>query len=141
MGETPTLWFGVSGIKMLSVTGTDWKEAKGSLEAYLKPADPLERDESFIGTRKQLPADISYLFAADSARFIQAVMDMVRETAGGLPGFGGGIPELKAPKGKPAYSGMALTMKDEIFAFDVFIPVVAVQQVRKMLAPLIEGDN
>ena len=141
MGETPTLWFGVSGNKMLSVTGTDWKEAKGSLEAYLKPADPLERDESFIGTRKQLPADISYLFAADSARFIQAVMDMVRETAGGLPGFGGGIPELKAPKGKPAYSGMALTMKDEIFAFDVFIPVVAVQQVRKMLAPLIEGDN
>jgi len=64
---------------------------------------------------------------------------MPRPRRAGFPG--GGIPELKAPKGKPAFFGVAVTMKNEYTSFDMFVPVTAIQQVRKMFAPLIDGDN
>ncbi|MCE9531416.1 MAG: hypothetical protein K8T89_09895, partial [Planctomycetes bacterium] len=145
LGDNTTLWIGSSGNRVFSVNGSDANKVKELVESYQKGANPLEKDESFTSTRKQLPADATILIAGDSARFLQELVDMIREFAGGggIPGLpgGGAIPELKAPKGKAAYFGVAIVLQAEQTSLDFFVPVTAIQQVRKMLAPLIEGDN
>jgi hypothetical protein len=141
-GESSTIWFGAAGNKVVHVTTKDWKEARTFIENYLQGKNTLEKDESFQSTRKQLPAESTFVVVADTPRFLQVMVDMIKDQVAGLPGFpGGNIPELKVPKGKPAYFGLALTLKAEHASFDLFVPVTAVQQVRKMLAPLIDGDN
>lgn len=143
-GEKSTLWFGSTNNKVIQVHAKDWTEAKDLLSKFLENKDPLDKDESFQITRKQLPVEATIVVMADSARFIQAMLDMVKEMfemmpIPGLPG--GALPMLKAPKGKPAYFGIAIVLKDEYASFDFFVPVTAVQQVRKMFAPLIDMDN
>jgi hypothetical protein len=141
-GDVGTIWVGNSGNKVVQVSGKDWKEAKSLVEGYLQGKSLLEKDEGFMATRKQLPAESTFVMVADTTRFIQTMLEMVKDQLAAIPGFpGGNIPELKAPKGKPAYFGLALTLKDEYGSFDLFVPVTAVQQVRKMFAPLIDGDN
>jgi len=141
-GDNTTIWFGSSGKKVVQITAKDWPAGKAMLDEYLQGKGPIDKDESFQATRKQLPAEATIVMIADTPRFLHFMLDMIKEQAGAIPGFpGGGIPDLKVPKGKPAYFGLALTMKDEYVNFDLFVPVTAVQQVRKMLAPLIDGDN
>lgn len=141
-GDKTNVWIGVKGNKVISVTGKDWSDAKAALEEIQKGANPLDQEPSYAVTRKQLPADATMLFMADTSRFIEEAMSMVRDMAAGVPGFpGGGIPDIKAPKGKPAYFGAAIVMKNQHVGFDLFVPTTAVQQVRKMFAPLIDGDN
>ncbi len=142
MGDKTNIWIGNSGNKVISISAKDWSEAKSAIEDYLKGGNPLEKDESFQLTRKQLPADATILILADTARFIETMLDMMKDALANVPGIpGGGLPALKAPKGKSAYFGMAVVLKAEYSSFDLFVPVTAVQQVRKMLAPVIDGDN
>ena len=142
VGDKPTMYFGSSGNTVIQISAKDWASAKASIESYLKGGNPLDKDEGFLSARKQLPADATMLMMGDSARVIEMLMDLVRDQAANVPGFpGGGIPDLKAPKGKPAYFGASIALKSEYASFDLFIPVTAVQQVRKMFAPLIDGDN
>jgi len=141
-GEKTNVWYGNNGNQVIVVTGKDFTEARTALEEFQKQTNPLQSDESFAVTRKQLPKDATMLMLGDTARFLEAAMSMIKESAAGVPGFpGGGIPDLKAPKGKPAYFGAAVVMKDGHTGLDVFVPTTAVQQVRKMFAPLIDGDN
>jgi hypothetical protein len=141
-GDGTTIWFGSSGKKVVQVTAKEWKEAKALLDDYLQGKNPLEKDESFLATRKQMPAEATMVLVADTPRFLHLMIDMVKDQIGLIPGFpGGAIPDLKVPKGKPAYFGLALMLKDEYASVDFFVPVTAVQQVRKMLAPVIDGDN
>ena len=73
----------------------------------------------------------------DSAGVVQAGIEMFKDMVQAMPGLpGGAIPDLKAPKGKPAYFGVALTLKPQYGTFDLFVPTTAVQQVRKMLSRL-----
>jgi len=141
-GDKVTLYFGYSGNTLIQIAGKDWAQAKAGIEEYLKGGNPLDKDENFQSVRKQLPADATMLMLGDTARTLEMIVDLVKDQAAALPGFpGGGIPELKAPKGKPAFFGVAVTMKNEYTSFDMFVPVTAIQQVRKMFAPLIDGDN
>ena len=142
-GEKTNVWIGASGKKVIHVTAKDWKGAKALIEEYLDAKNPLEKDESFATTRKQLPDEATILLAADSARFLQFMYDLVKDQIpGGLPGLpGGALPELKAPMGKPSYFGMAVVMKAEYVSFGLFVPATAVAQVRKMLSNLIDADN
>jgi hypothetical protein len=142
--DVSSIWIGHTGNKVIQVAAKDFKTAKAMLEDYLAGRNALTSDDAFQTTRKQLPADATMLFMGDTARVIELLTSLIKDqlgAAGGIPGLPVGIPELKAPKGKPAYSGIALTFKSEFVTFDMFVPVVAVQQVRKMLAPLIDRDN
>jgi hypothetical protein len=142
--DVSSIWIGHTGNKVIQVAAKDFKTAKAMLEDYLAGRNALTSDDAFQTTRKQLPADATMLFVGDTSRVIELLISLVKDqlgAAGGIPGIPVGIPDLKAPKGKPAYSGIALTFKSEYVTFDMFVPVVAVQQVRKMLAPLIDRDN
>ena len=140
MGESSMIWIGRSGNKVMRVTARTFNAAKAMIEDYLSGRNPLDKDDSYSSTRKQLPAKSTILFLGDTARVIEMAMDLVKDQAAAIPGLGG-IPDLKAPKGKPAYFGAAVAFKAEYVTFDLFVPVTAVQQVRKMFAPLIDGDN
>jgi len=142
--DVSTVWIGHTGNKVIQVAAKEFKTAKATIEDYLAGRNALTSDDAFQTTRKQLPADATMLFMGDTARVVELMASLIKDqlgAAGGIPGLPVAIPDLKAPKGKPAYSGIALTFKSEYVTFDMFVPVVAVQQVRKMLAPLIDGDN
>ncbi len=141
--DVSTVWIGHVGNKVIQVGAKDFKSAKAIIEDYLAGRNTLTNDDAFQTTRKQLPADATMLYMGDTARVIELMMSLIKDQlgAGGVPGLPVQIPDLKAPKGKPAYSGIALTFKSEYVTFDMFVPVVAVQQVRKMFAPLIDGDR
>lgn len=99
-GDKATVWFGRSGNKLIQVSAKDWTEAKAEIDAYLKGANPLDKDESFLTTRKQLPAEASIVMMADTARFLEMALSMAKDTVAGIPGFPGGamIPDLKVPR-------------------------------------------
>jgi hypothetical protein len=50
------------------------------------------------------------------------------------------LPEsVKPVETKPAFFGAAIVMQPEYGSFDFFLPVTAVQEVRKVLMPLFMG--
>jgi len=141
-GETTKIWFGQSGGKLIQVSAKDWKEAKALIEGYLDGKNLVSKDEMFAATRKQLPEESTFVVIGDTTRLIEAFYEMMKEQLGAVPGLPiPMLPELKAPKGKPAYFGVAIVMKAEFFEFDLFVPTTAVAQVRKMFSPLINMDN
>jgi hypothetical protein len=135
-GEKTNVWFGYSRNKVISVTAKDWATAKASIQEYLKSGNRLDADEGFQLTRKHLPAEATFVALGDTTRLIENIVELVKDAVAGL---GAAIPDLKAPKGKPAYFGVAAVLKAEYATFDLFVPVAAVQQVRKMVAPLTDN--
>ena len=89
-GESTTIWFGNSGNKVIKVTAKDFKTAKSAIEDYLAGGKPLDKDEAFQTTRKQLPADATILVLGDTARVMELGMEMVKDQAANIPGFPGG---------------------------------------------------
>jgi hypothetical protein len=131
-GEEMNLWFGTDGKSLLQLTGKDWSEAKALGEAYLDKTKGVEKDEAYQFTRKHLPAEATMIAMLDAARTAHGVLDLLKESAGALPGFPA-IPDLKAPTDKPIYVGIALVLKPGHGSFDVFIPTAAVSQIRKLV--------
>jgi hypothetical protein len=142
MGDGLKMWFGSDGKSYIQVVAKDFSEAKALLQEYLDGKKVLEKDEGYIATRKQLPAEASLVMVGDSCRMIEMGLDLVKDAIAqmGLPGVPA-LPQLKAPKAKPAYFGAAVTMKSEYVSLDVFVPTTAVQQIRKMFAPVLNDDN
>ena len=141
VGEGTTRWIGTDGKLVYEVTAKDWKEAKALIEGYVGGKSAVEKEEAYKLTRKSLPAEASMLVLFDAVKTAQAIADLFRDQLGGIPGAPLQIPELKAPPGKPAYVGLAVVLKAEYGSLDLFVPTAAVQQIRRLLAPVIDGDN
>jgi hypothetical protein len=143
MGERANTWFGSDGKKVISVSAKNWNDARTVIDAYLKGDKPIAKDESFQATRKNLPPEATLIFVADTARLVEMIFEAIREMTAGIPGAfpGGNFPAIKAPMAKPAYFGFALVLKAEYGSVDLYVPTVAVAQVRKMIAPLLDKDN
>jgi hypothetical protein len=140
-GETVNVWMGTDGKNVVSVTAKDWKTAKGLLEQYADGAKSVAKDESYLLTRKNLPTESTMVTLFDGAQLVFMILDMFKEIAQAVPGFPGALPELKPVEGKPAYLGFSLSLKPEHAGIDLFVPVTAVQQIRKLLQPLIDLDR
>ena len=143
LGSEMKMWFGTDGKVFLNVTAKDWNTAKGLIESYLKGDQPVSKDDSFQLTRKNLPGETTMVALVDTGRLVYELFEMFKEMLQAFPGAfpGGAVPELKKPTGKPAYLGIALTLKPEYGSFELFVPTTAAQQIRKLLAPLIEKDD
>lgn len=143
MGDRSTTWIGTDGKKVINVSAKNWQIARPVVEEYLKGNKTIDKDEAFQATRKNLPAEATLIFVADTARLVEMIMEAVREMTAGIPGAfpGGNFPPIKAPMAKPAYFGFALVLKPEYGSIDIYVPTVAVAQVRKMIQPLLDKDN
>ena len=70
-GDHATTWFGTDGKRVISVSSKEWKEAKAILDDYLQGKNAIEKDESFLSTRKNLPSEATLFVMADSARMVR----------------------------------------------------------------------
>lgn len=140
-GEKINIWFGTDGKTVVQLTAQDWKTAKAMLEQYIDGTKSVAKDEGFSLTRKNLPTETTLLTMVDGAQMVFMLVDMFKEIAQAVPGFPGALPQLKPVQGKPAYLGFTISLKPEHASIDAFVPGTAVQQIRKLLSPIIERDN
>ncbi len=144
LGEDMRLWFGTDGKRLVTITAKNWDAAAKLFDEYLAGTATLEKEPAYAATRKQLPAETSILMLADAGRFIQAMGDYMLGLVKAMPA--GALPfnlpdGIKPVKTKVSYLGFAITLRPEIAGFDMFIPVTGVQEIRKVIAPLIMGGN
>ena len=142
VGKDLNLWFGTDGKTVLEVRAKDWKSAKGLIDGYLNGGQALAKDEAFQLVRKNLPGEATLLSLLDAVRttseMYQFMREMLQGFAGVIPGLPAEFPELPKPEGKPAYVGFAIVLRPEHGSFELFIPGTTAQQMRKLLAPLLE---
>jgi hypothetical protein len=136
-GPETSLWIGTDGKTVLQLTARTWPEAKALAEAYLSGTARLGQDESFAATRKQLPAEATMLVFLDTAQTVHSLYGIFQGAAA-VPGLPKAVPDAKAPAGKPAYIGIALVLRPGHGGFDVFVPVTAVDPIRKLVEPLLD---
>ena len=138
-GPKQTIWFGTDGKAVITVTATDADTAKALLEAYTSGKSVLDGDKAYAATRKNLPAQTSYLTLLETGRIVEMMGDTLKSIGNIQPGaLPIQIPELKAPKGETSYIGIALTLKPKHGTIDVFVPAAAVGTIRRMVGPSID---
>jgi hypothetical protein len=140
MGDELRLWFGTDGKRVVTVTAKDWDSAKARLDALLGGATPLASDPAYKATRTHLPAETTLLMLADAGRFTYIMADYIVTFAKGMPGLPFQLPaEVKPVTTKTSYLGFAVTLRPENATFDMFVPTLGVQEMRKVLMPLFQG--
>ena len=140
-GDELTTWLGAADGKFLTLISKDPAEAKALIEKYLDASKSVGKDPAFQTTRGQMPAEATWMMLLDGAQTAYGIFGSLKDTAGAVPGFPLAMPELKAPTGKPAYIGISLILKPEHGSIDLFIPVKAVDEIRKFLGPIFNMDN
>ena len=137
-GSKQTMWFGTDGKVVVTLTAKDADAVKALLETYVGGKGTLEGDKAFAATRKNLPAQATFLMLLETGRTVEMGSDLMKEVGNLQPGaLPIQIPELKAPKGEASYIGIALTLKPKHGIIDFFIPAAAVGTVRRMVGPVI----
>jgi hypothetical protein len=59
-----------------------------------------------------------------------------------IPALPFNLPESMKPVAtKRSYLGTAITLKPEYASFDLFLPVAGVQEIRKVIMPLLQGGQ
>ena len=141
LGEGIRLWFGTDGKQVVTVTAKDWDTAKQRLDVYLAGSATLAKEPAFAATRKQLPAEATMLVLTDAGRFVQVMGDYMLGIFKAMPNqLPFNLPdEIKPVKTKTSYLGFAVSLQPETAAFDIFVPVTGVQEMRKVLVPLFLG--
>jgi hypothetical protein len=140
IGEDIRLWFGTDGKRVVSVTAKDWNAARQQLDAFLSGSATLADDPAFATTRKNLPAESTMLMLADAGRFTQAMGDYMLSLFKAIPGLQFNLPDgIKPVPTKTSYLGFAITLRPENAGLDMFVPIVGVQEMRKVLMPLFMG--
>ena len=64
--------------------------------------------------------------------------DYLKAMKGAVPGLPAEVPDLKAPKGDPAYIGVAITLQPQSARLDFFVPAAAVKLGRQAVEPLMK---
>jgi hypothetical protein len=140
MGEDLRLWFGADGKRVVTLTAKDWETAHKYLDTYLDGQSPVSKEPAFTSTRKQLPAETTLLMLADAGRMTNIMADYMVSIFKAMPGLPFNLPdEVKPVKTKTSYLGFAVTLKPENAGVDIFIPVIGVQEMRKVIMPLFQG--
>jgi hypothetical protein len=137
MGEGTNVWFGTDGKAYVQVSGKDWTAAKKHLDDFLDSKNTAGNQKAFSEARKHLPAETSMVALMDMPQYIEVMSEFMGPILKGQ-GLPINIPALKAQKGK-SYFGMALTLQPETGSVDLWIPVSAVAEIRKMIEPIIRG--
>jgi hypothetical protein len=141
VGEEMKIWFGTDGKTLIQLTAKDWKSAKALFDQYTDGSKTVAKDEGFLLTRKNLPAEATMISMIDTGKMVFMMFEMFKEFAQAVPGFPADLPNLKPVNGNPAYFGFAVILKAEHGIVDFFVPTTAVSQVRKLLEPILERDN
>lgn len=132
MPEKQTIWFGSDGKRLVQVAGKDWDAAKKLLDEFTSPKAKASDDKAFAVTRKQLPAEASYLMLADAVQWLSQLAEYASGLGGAIPGGpGADLPKFGKVKGDPAYIGVAVSAKKQWVRFDLFVPVAAVKMMMK----------
>jgi hypothetical protein len=140
MGEGLKMWFGTDGRRTITVTAKDWDAAKAQIDAYLGGGSKLAQEEPYKATRRELPAEASILLLADAGKFSQVMLNYMLALFKAMPGLPFKLPdEVKPVKTETSFIGAAVTLKPEYGSFDLFLPVTAVQEIRKVVQPLFQG--
>lgn len=130
-GDEVSVWLGTDGKSVLQLTAPEWPPARTLAESYLNRVAPLENDEAYQFTRKQLPAEATILVVLDAAQTARSVFDAIKDPSAAPK------PDPKAG-GKRAYVGIAVVLRPGHGGFDLFLPAAAADPVRRIVEPLLD---
>jgi hypothetical protein len=140
LGEDLKSWVGTDGKQSVTLIAKDWPAAKAQLDNYLNQTATLGSESAYVATRKQLPKETTALMLADAGKFAQSMADYLLAVLKAMPGVPFNLPaEVKPVATNTSYLGMAITLRAEHGAFDLFLPATAVQEMRKVILPLLGG--
>jgi len=140
LGEDIKSWFGTDGKRYVTLIAKDWTTAKEHLDTYLDGSRSLGSDPAYAATRKQLPAEATVLVLADAGKFAQAMTDYMLAIFKAIPGVPFNLPaEVKPVATNTSYMGVAISFRAEHGGFEMFLPAKAVQEIRKVITPLLGG--
>jgi hypothetical protein len=141
LGEDMHLWTGTDGKRVVTVTAKNWDAARAQLEAFLSGKSTLANEPAYSATRSQLPHETSILTLADAGRVTQVVGNYMLALLKAVPApLPFNLPDsIKPVQTKTSYLGFAVTLRPETAGVDVFLPVTAAQEIRKIVMPLFLG--
>jgi hypothetical protein len=140
LGEDLKSWFGTDGKQYVTLIAKDWTSARAVLDNYLNGSPSLGSEPAYTATRKQLPSEATVLMLADAGKFAQAMTDYMLAIFKAIPGIPFNLPaEVKPVATNTSYMGFAITFRPEHGGFELFLPAKAVQEIRKVITPLLGG--
>lgn len=141
LGDETNVWFGAEGDRIITVTAKDAADAKSRLESFLDGKSVIGSSEAFNATRKQLPASTSLVYLMDSGPMTYWMADYMVTLFKAMPGLPFNLPDsVKPTKTEPAFIGAAVTLQPERGAMDLYIPVTAIQEIRKVIMQVFVGN-
>ncbi len=138
MKEKMTFWFGTDGKRYVQINADNWAAAEKLLDGYVGGKDKVSALPGFAVTRKNLPAETSVLGLVEVGQTIAMIGDFMKTMKGQVPNFPADFPDLKAPKGDPAFLGTAITLQPGSARFDFFVPAAAIGIGRQVVEPLMK---
>lgn len=137
LGERMNYWFGSNGTSFVMLIGDNWESARKQLDAYLDGNQTIAEDKAFQETRKQLPSKATVLGLIDAHRYAELTSGFVQAALAPLwANWRSQANSTRATEGKSSFLGMALTLKTERASIEIWIPVAAVGEFRRVFEPL-----
>jgi hypothetical protein len=138
LGESTKCWFGSNGTSFVMLFGDNWEGARKHLDNYLDGKTTIADEKAFQETRKQLPANATVIGLVDAPRYAELISGFMQASP-----LGANRPSnaslSKVPEGKSSFIGMAFTLKTERASFELWIPVEAVGEFRRVFEPLFKS--
>lgn len=138
MGEGLNVWFGTDGKLVVQASAKTWAEAQKSLDNFLDGKSPVGKDAAFQAARKELPAQANVLMLYDVPQLMESLRTMFTTMFRAL-GQGEVKVEPAKEQAKPFFLGVALLLKAESVAADVWIPAPTAREVQKLIEPLMQA--
>jgi hypothetical protein len=132
VGDSAKIWFGTDGKSYVQITAKDWETAQGLLSDYLDGKTAIVNQKAYQASRKQLPAETSWIAMLDALPYVQKMGDYMSSIMKAMP-FPIPIPMLPAIKGETAYIGMSVTLESGYGGMDVWVPATAVKEIGKLV--------
>jgi hypothetical protein len=141
MGDGLNIWVGIEGSRLIQIVGKDWPAAKAKLDTFLDGKNNVEKTPAFQATKKQLPAQSSMLYFIDAGPITNVMVDYMVSILKAMP-FPFPMPDSVKPVATDtAYIGMAVSLQPERGSFELFVPVKAIEEMKKVLMPLFAGGG
>jgi hypothetical protein len=138
VGEGLNVWFGTDGKAYVQASGKDWPTVKRYLDTYLDGKDTLGKQPPYLDTHKHLPAQATMVVLMDMPQYTHAIMEYMRDLMAAMAGKE--LPKaVAAPKTKPSYFGMTVTLEPGRGSFDVWVPGAGVDEIRKAVESMKEA--
>jgi len=140
MGDGIKMWMGADDKRLIQVVAKDWPAAKEKLERFMAGENTIGALPAFQATRKQMPERASMLAFIDAGPMAYMVAESAVISLRAMPGLPFNLPEsIKPLKTDPAFIGSAVSLQPQRGSMDLFIPVTAVQEMRKVIMQLFAG--